>query len=72
MTSIARHIAILSATVALAGPGWAEMRYENATGGSALIYGQLNPAYQSFDDGVSSTDTLVDNGHSNSRVGLWL
>lgn len=50
----------------------AELRYENGSGGSVLLYGQFNPAYQVFDDGVSKTKTIVDNAHSNSRVGLWV
>ncbi|MFT5006577.1 MAG: hypothetical protein ACI8YI_002204 [Paracoccaceae bacterium] len=50
----------------------AEMRYENGSGGSVLLYGQFNPAYQMFDDGVAKQSTVVDNVHSNSRVGLWL
>jgi hypothetical protein len=50
----------------------AEFRYEYGAGGSALFYGQLDPAYQIFDDGVSRTKTLVDNASSNSRVGVWV
>jgi hypothetical protein len=50
----------------------AELKYENDNGGSVLLYGQFSPAYQSFDDGVTTTDTLVDNTNSNSRVGMWL
>ena len=48
----------------------AEFRFENSSGGNTLLYGQIDPAFQIFDDGVSSTSTLVDNVHSNSRVGL--
>lgn len=50
----------------------AEFSYEYGSGGSALLYGQFNPAYQIFDDGVSRTETLVDNASSNSRVGVWV
>ncbi|PSL20554.1 porin [Shimia abyssi] len=35
------------------------------------FYGQLNPTFLSFDDGVSSTDILTDNDHSNTRFGFW-
>lgn len=50
----------------------AELRRDNASGGSVTLYGHLNPAWQSVDDGVASYDTLVDNGHSPSRLGLWV
>lgn len=50
----------------------ADFRYEYGSNGSALLYGQFNPAYQIFDDGVSRTKTLVDNASSNTRVGVWL
>lgn len=63
---------ILSCAALPAAPALAELKYDNASGGHVLLYGQFNPAYQSFDDGVSTTGTVVDNGHSNSRVGLWL
>lgn len=62
--------AILAA--GLAEPALAEMRQEIAGGGHVLFYGQFDPAYQSFDDGVSDTGNFVDNGHSNSRVGVWI
>jgi hypothetical protein len=60
---------------ALAGiglPAHAEFKYENDTGFTASFYGQFNPAYVTVDDGVSSYEKLVDNAHSNSRVGVWL
>lgn len=60
----------LFATVAL--PAAAELRWENASGGSVQIYGQFSPAWQSVDDGVASYDTIVDNGNSNSRAGIWV
>ncbi len=64
---------VVAATVAagLAGPAAAEMKFENASGGSVLLYGQFNPAYQSVDDGVSTYSNPVDNTNTNSRVGLW-
>jgi len=53
-------------------PAYAELKYENSSGGSVTLYGQFNPGYLSFDDGVETYNNLVDNGHSNSRVGLIL
>ena len=55
-----------------AGPGLAELRWENASGGSTQIYGQLDPGFQQVDDGVATYSTVVDNANSNSRVGLWV
>ncbi len=68
------HIPSLSGVILLAMslPAAAELKYQNASGGSVLLYGQFNPAYLSFDDGVTTTDEFVDSSHSNSRVGLWL
>lgn len=42
------------------------------SGGVLNFYGQLNPAYQSFDDGVVTTRNIVDNGNWNSRVGFTI
>lgn len=73
MTDFPRNAALAvllaagAATPALAGP-----TYENASGGSFTFYGQFTPTYQSFDDGVNSSNELVDNVHSNSRVGFYL
>ena len=53
-------------------PAAAEFRNENATGGYSLFYGQFDPAYLSFNDGVGMTSKLVDNASSNSRFGLWI
>lgn len=50
----------------------AEMKYENNSDGSVLLYGQFNPAYQSFDDGVTREGTIVDNAASNTRIGIWV
>lgn len=64
---------LYGACLAVAGvPAAAELRWENASGGSVTIYGHLNPSWQSVDDGVATYDTLVDNGNSPSRVGLWV
>lgn len=63
-------LAVVAGTLASAAA--AEVKYENETGGHVHLYGQFNPAFQSFDDGLTNTNTLVDNQHSNSRVGLWV
>lgn len=36
------------------------------------IYGQLDPAKLSFDDGQEQKSLIVDNANANSRVGFWL
>jgi hypothetical protein len=69
---ISAKLSLAAITASLAVPASAEMKYENGSGGSAHFYGQLDPAYLSFDDGVSNTSELVDNSGSNSRVGFWL
>ncbi len=61
-----------TAFVALAAPVAAELKYENASGGSVRLYGQFNPAIVSVDDGDHTETNLVDNDLSNSRVGLEL
>ncbi|MEP3333772.1 porin [Sedimentitalea sp.] len=71
MHPIVRNLTIAS-LLPLANTAAAEMKYENGNGGSVLLYGQLDPAYLSFDDGVETTSDFVDNSASNSRVGLWL
>jgi hypothetical protein len=62
--------AVAALTVGVAAPALAEIKYENASGGSVQFYGQFSPAYISVDDGVSSTSEAVDNAHSGSRVGV--
>ncbi|WP_120632814.1 porin [Ruegeria sp. EL01] len=62
--------AVLAATTAL--PAAAELKYENNSGGYVLLYGQLNPAIISVDDGQQTETRLLDNDISNSRVGLRL
>lgn len=59
-----------SAIALLAAPAMAELIYENKSGGTTRLYGQFNPAYLSFDDGVTDTSDVVDNVNSNSRVGI--
>lgn len=67
------NISVVAVLVAVAGaPALAEFKYDNSSGGSVRLYGQFDPAYLSFDDGVSTTSEIVDNTNSNSRVGLDL
>jgi hypothetical protein len=72
INSIPQKLSFVLIAASLAVPAAAEMKFDNGSGGSVLLYGQLDPAYLSFDDGVSSTSEVVDNTNSNSRVGLWL
>lgn len=58
-------LAGLAVQPAAAGP-----TYENGSGGSFTFWGQLSPAWVTFDDGEDSTDGLADNAKSNSRVGF--
>lgn len=44
--------------------------FENETGGSVRFYGQFSPTYLSFGDGEATTDNLVDNANSNTRLGF--
>lgn len=39
-------------------------------GGGLDFYGQVNLAYQSFDDGAETTGGIVDNGNWNTRLGF--
>jgi len=39
--------------------------------GTFEYYGQLSPAYLTFDDGDLKSDSVVDNTNSNSRIGMW-
>ncbi|THH38566.1 porin [Aliishimia ponticola] len=48
------------------------LEYQNTSGGSVTVYGQLNFGYLNFDDGESTTDEIVDNDNSPSRVGMAL
>lgn len=48
------------------------LSYSNETGGSVLVYGQVDPAFVSFDDGEETSGNLTDNSHSNTRVGLFI
>jgi hypothetical protein len=46
--------------------------FTNQSGGEANFYGQLNLAYQSFDDGDETTSGIVDNGNWNTRLGFTI
>ncbi|PCH75354.1 MAG: porin [Rhodobacteraceae bacterium] len=70
--SITSKLALFAVAAGFAMPAAAEMKFENGSGGSVLLYGQFDPGYLSFDDGVTTTSELVDNTNSNSRVGLWV
>lgn len=71
MQNFRRLAFALTCFAAPALPAHAEFRYDTGNGGEVQLYGHLNPAYQMFDDGVSTTGTVVDSGHSPSRVGVW-
>jgi len=58
--------------VGLTGPALAGPTYENASGGTFTFYGQFDPTWMSFDDGVNTYNDLVDNTNSNSRLGFYL
>jgi predicted porin len=47
-----------------------ELTFGDVAGAEVTFYGQLNPVYQSFDDGGETTSGVVDNGNWNSRIGL--
>lgn len=73
MTVSLKNLSAFSAiAAALALPAAAQLKYENGSGGYVSLYGQFSPAYQYADDGIDTQGTLVDNAHSNSRVGLWV
>ncbi len=48
----------------------ADITYDTASGGTFTVYGQFNPSYTSFDDGVTSTGQVADNASSVSRIGF--
>ncbi|SNS71847.1 porin [Tropicimonas sediminicola] len=71
-TSLPRGLGA-AALCALSLPATANpLAYSNDTGGEVLAYGQLSPAYVSFDDGDETSGNLTDNSHSNTRVGLFI
>lgn len=64
-------LSVIVATSVAATPAQAEFKYDMASGGEVVLYGQLNPAFQMVDDSVNQYQTVADSGHSPSRVGLW-
>ncbi len=44
--------------------------FTNDSGGVTTFYGQANLTFQSFDDGVETTQGVVDNGNWNTRLGV--
>ena len=66
-TSAAAIVVTATATSA-----FAELKYENNSGGYVELYGQFNPALISVDDGQETETRVLDNDLSNSRVGLRL
>lgn len=46
--------------------------FTNQSGGEVNFYGQLNLAYQSFNDGDETTSGIVDNGNWNTRLGFTI
>lgn len=47
-----------------------QLTFTSRGGTVTTFYGQLNLAYQSFDDGADTTSGVVDNGNWNTRVGF--
>lgn len=62
----------LALTALLAAPAVAGPTYSSANGGTFTWYGQLNPTFQSYDDGAEDFSRLLDNGNSGSRIGFTL
>lgn len=46
------------------------LTFTDQNGVVTTLYGQVNLAYQSFDDGEETTSNIVDNGNWNSRLGI--
>jgi hypothetical protein len=64
--AVIEELPIVSETI---GP---RLTFTNPGGGVVTFYGQLNLAYQSFDDGRETTSNIVDNGNWNSRLGFTI
>ncbi|MFC3614830.1 porin [Lutimaribacter marinistellae] len=64
--------AVAVCALVAAAPAAAELKYENASGGYVLLYGQFHPGFSAVDDGVDSYNQFADSDVSNSRVGLRL
>jgi hypothetical protein len=48
------------------------LTFKSRSGAVTTFYGQVNLAYQSFDDGQQTTSNIVDNGNWNSRLGFTI
>lgn len=48
------------------------LTFTNPSGAVVTFYGQVNLAYQTFDDGQDTTRNIVDNGNWNSRLGFTI
>lgn len=46
------------------------LSFTNDSGGTVTFYGQFSPSWLHFDDGDETYDNLVDNTHSNTRLGF--
>ena len=58
--------------VTFGAPVWAgDSKPVPKIGGTFQFYGQLSPAYLTFDDGGQKSGLVVDNSNSNSRLGVW-
>lgn len=68
----AARAGVASLAAAIAAPAFAGPTYTTDNGGSFRWYGQFNPTYQSYDDGVDEYNRLVDNVNSNSRIGFFV
>ena len=68
---IARCFATIFVLTTQGGPAQAADPVDAPFNGTFEYYGQLSPAYLSFDDGGQKTNQLVDNTNSNSRLGMW-
>lgn len=66
------YIHAVALMCALAGPALANDPMDvSLIGGTFEYYGQLSPAYLTFDDGKQKSQGVVDNTNSNSRLGMW-
>lgn len=61
---------LLLLSTAVAAPAAAQ-EFKADNGSSVKLYGQVNPAYLTYDDGQESNAALVDNNNSQSRLGIW-
>lgn len=69
---IASRVGAASLAAALAAPAFAGPTYTNNTGGTFTWYGQFDPAFTSYDDGVDRYNQVTDYAGSNSRIGFRL